>query len=109
LDCSFDDKHLGKTDFYKQKAEREMKLFYDDRVKEIKSSFEVSLKKTGDEISKREREIHELKNDLNLLTLKLNKEIETKPLLEHNMKKHNERFSTDTNKYSTTLNNVNYE
>jgi len=107
VDTSFDDKHIGKSDFYKQKAEREMKLFYDDRIKEIKSNFEVSLKQTNDEISKREREIHELKNDLNFLSLKLTKESETKNLLEHNMKKQNERLTSDTHKYSGTLNSVN--
>jgi len=35
-DETFDESLLGKPDYYKQKAEREIKTFYDEKVKEIK-------------------------------------------------------------------------
>mmetsp|Transcript_106086 Transcript_106086/g.228555 ORF Transcript_106086/g.228555 Transcript_106086/m.228555 type:complete len:80 (+) Transcript_106086:243-482(+) len=60
-----------------------------------------------EDIYKKEREVYDYKNQINLINLKLTKEGESRTNAENALKKNNERFSTDTDKYTQSLKGVN--
>jgi len=56
-----------------------------------------------EDIYKKEREIYDLKNQHNLINLRLTKENESKNGVEEALQKNNERYSNDVEKYCSNL------
>lgn len=75
-------------------------------MKEIKGTYEGKLSTMREDIYKKEREVYDLKNQINLINLRLTKEGESKLNTEDALRKNNDRFTTDTEKYSSSLKNV---
>jgi hypothetical protein len=62
-----------------------------------------------EDIYKKEREIYDLKNQINLHNLKLTKEAEARTNAEDALKKNNDKFQMDVEKYTSSLKNINKE
>mmetsp|Transcript_8939 Transcript_8939/g.7804 ORF Transcript_8939/g.7804 Transcript_8939/m.7804 type:complete len:81 (+) Transcript_8939:196-438(+) len=62
-----------------------------------------------EDIYKKEREIYDLKNQINLHNLKLTKEAEARTSAEDALKKNNDKFQMDVEKYTSSLKNINKE
>ena len=62
-----------------------------------------------EDIQKKEREIYDLKNQINLHNLKLTKEAEARGSAEEALKKNNDKFQSDVEKYTSSLKNINKE
>jgi len=62
-----------------------------------------------EDIYKKEREIYDLKNQINLHNLKLTKEAEARASAEEALKKNNDKFQSDVEKYTSSLKNINKE
>jgi hypothetical protein len=93
---SFDhDKPLKGGDYYKLKADKEMKNYFEDKIKEVRGQYEVRLSSLREDIYKKERELYDLKNNVNLINLKLNKESESRESIENNLKNANNQFSSE--------------
>lgn len=75
-----------------------MKVYYDEKAKEVKGQYEVRLAAMREDIYKKEREIYDLKNQINILNLRLTKEVESRQQTEDALKKNNEKFSVDAEK-----------
>jgi len=56
-----------------------------------------------EDIYRKEREIYDIKNQLNLINLRINKESEAKDSTEGVLRKNNENFSHDAAKLSNNL------
>lgn len=60
-----------------------------------------------EDIYKKEREVYDLKNQINLHNLKLTKEAEARANAEEALKKNNDKFQNDAEKYTGSLKNIN--
>jgi hypothetical protein len=66
------------------RAEREVKSSFDDKVGDLKTQYEGRLTSMRDDIYRKEREIYDLKNQINLVNLRIVKESEAKEAAEQN-------------------------
>jgi len=56
-----------------------------------------------EDIYKKEREIYDLKNQINLINLRISKESESRLSIESALKKHNDKFFYDTTKFDSSI------
>lgn len=91
------------------KAERVVKNSFEEQLKDTKNQYEHRLTSMRDDIYKKEREVYDLKNQINLINMRITKEGESRQNAENALRKNNENFSNDAQKFSYTLNNVSKE
>jgi len=72
-------------------------------LKDTKSTYETKLSTMREDIYKKEREIYDLKNQINLINLRISKESESRLSVESALKKHNEKFFSDTTKFDSSI------
>lgn len=81
----------------------ESKSPFEDSVGDLKNQFESKLTLMRDDIYRKEREIYDLKNQINLVNLRITKEGESKDNAELNLKKIHESYNNDATKVKQTV------